>query len=146
MRIIFPASLAILAGSASASASASAGQLSSFNALRGLAERQIHLCTPVPEPATCEASCGPGATVTLSVIPPPVVQPTGAATQPTVPIYSNTTKVSAPTIPPAVPTKASNVSATTSLLAQATGAGHKLDGRDVARFALGGLGFLFMLL
>ena len=40
----------------------SAGQLLSLNAraVSGLFERQTQLCTPVPAPATCEKSCGPG--------------------------------------------------------------------------------------
>jgi hypothetical protein len=53
-------SVAIITLVGTASATASAGQRSSFNALKGIIERQTQICTPVPAPATCEASCGPG--------------------------------------------------------------------------------------
>src|SRR5436853_7712852 len=55
---IFPVIMFI--SSASAVVATSTGQRSSKMALKGLFERQVVLCKPVPVPATCEKSCGPG--------------------------------------------------------------------------------------
>ncbi|KAH7190976.1 Prp 4 [Fusarium oxysporum] len=37
-----------------------AGRSSAFLALKGIMERQVDSCEPVPAPYTCERSCGPG--------------------------------------------------------------------------------------
>ena len=50
----------LFASGAFAAAAALTGDTTPFMAVNGLFERQIHFCTPVPRPATCERSCGPG--------------------------------------------------------------------------------------
>jgi hypothetical protein len=49
----------VFVGAVSASALMATKQHSSLMALKGVIERQT-VCVPVPEPATCEKSCGPG--------------------------------------------------------------------------------------
>jgi len=51
-------STVVLVGAASASALTAVGQRSSLMALKRVVERDT--CVPVPAPATCEKSCGPG--------------------------------------------------------------------------------------
>src|SRR3569833_392159 len=50
----------VFVGAASATAVMQTGQHNAFMALKGVMERQIHVCKPVSPPATCERSCGPG--------------------------------------------------------------------------------------
>ncbi|KEZ46939.1 Prp 4 [Scedosporium apiospermum] len=50
----------LFAGAASATVPLLAGQRQALFALRSIVERQGDICVPVPAPATCEKSCGPG--------------------------------------------------------------------------------------
>ncbi|CAI4214127.1 unnamed protein product [Parascedosporium putredinis] len=48
------------AGAATASVPLIAGHREALMALEGVLNRRADICIPVPEPATCEKSCGPG--------------------------------------------------------------------------------------
>ncbi|RKK66442.1 hypothetical protein BFJ69_g15408 [Fusarium oxysporum] len=50
----------VFIGTASAHIPLVAGRSSAFLALKGVIERQVDFCEPVPAPYTCERSCGPG--------------------------------------------------------------------------------------
>lgn len=50
----------VFAAAVSATVHMATGQRSSLMALRTVIERQSQVCVPVPQPATCEKSCGPG--------------------------------------------------------------------------------------
>ena len=48
----------VLAGAASAAVPLLARQREALSALEGAVKRQSDICVPVPEPITCEKSCG----------------------------------------------------------------------------------------
>jgi hypothetical protein len=56
----------VFAGAASATGMWTGTRSSALLALRGIMERQVDVCVPVPAPATCERSCGPGNIVCIS--------------------------------------------------------------------------------
>ncbi|RDW86004.1 hypothetical protein BP5796_04329 [Coleophoma crateriformis] len=57
MRLSYPLTLAV---TTAVSVVAVDLRRATFGALLGLDKRQVTICSPVPEPATCEKSCGPG--------------------------------------------------------------------------------------
>ncbi|RDW74794.1 hypothetical protein BP6252_05936 [Coleophoma cylindrospora] len=57
MRLSYPLALAV---TTAVSVVAVDFRRATFDALLGLDKRQVTICSPVPAPATCEKSCGPG--------------------------------------------------------------------------------------
>ena len=58
--IMHTSTIVLLASVGAAVAETFTGSYTANMALKNLFERQTRLCTPVPAPATCERSCGPG--------------------------------------------------------------------------------------